>query len=122
MANEITVNSGINIQKGNLSFQLPLNTITADLTGTRVIRNVQNVGTTFEALAVNDVATAGWAYFRNLSTTNFVEIGVEVSATFYPLIRLNAGETAGPIRLSVLTARLRANTAAVDVDCLIAEA
>lgn len=122
MANEITMTSGLSVQKGNLNFQVPLNSVSVDLTGTRVIRNVQAVGTAYEAIVTGDLATAGVAYFRNLDTVNYVELGVEVSAAFYPLVRLNAGETAGPFRLSQLAFHARANTAAVNVDVMICEA
>jgi hypothetical protein len=122
MANEITMASGLTVQKGSLNFQIPLNSVQVDLTGSRVIRNVQAVGTSYEAIVVGDLASAGVAYFRNLDTTNYVEIGVEVSAAFYALVRLNAGETAGPFRLSTLTIFARANTAAVNLDTMICEA
>ncbi|GIV51889.1 MAG: hypothetical protein KatS3mg038_2410 [Candidatus Kapaibacterium sp.] len=41
-----------------------------------------------------DVTTPGYAYLKNLDTVNYVQIGVVVSAVFYPLMRLNAGEAA----------------------------
>jgi hypothetical protein len=122
MANEITLFSGISAAKGNLNVQIPLETISVDLAGNRFVRNVQNVGTTFEALVVNDVSTAGQARFKNLDATNYVELGVDVSGTFYPVVRIDAGKTAGPFRLSTLTLHVRANTAAVNLECLVFEA
>lgn len=122
MANEITITSGIQILKGSLSHSVNTQTVQADLAGVRVNRTTQAIGTTYEAYAAGDIATAGWAYFKNLDATNYVELGVQVSAAFYPLVRIDPGKTAGPFRLSILTFYLRANTAAVNVDCMVAEA
>lgn len=82
---------------------------------------VQTIGTTYEALTVGaDVATAGWAFFRNLDATNFVEIGLEVSSAFQTLMKLMPGECALlPLATKALYAR--ANTAAVKLDFTILE-
>jgi hypothetical protein len=122
MANEITLTSGIQALKGSAFIGINLQTKQADWTGTRFIRNVQAIGTSHEAIVVGDVATAGYAYFTNIDATNYVEIGVEVAATFYPLVRIDAGKTAGPFKLSTLTIFGRANTAAVNLDLTILEA
>ena len=121
MADEITIYSGITITKSNLSRQINPATISADLAGSRVLQNSQAVGTTHEALEVADLASAGWASFKNLDATNFVQIGVEVAATFYPVAKLLPGEVA-TMRLSTLTLFAKADTSAVNLDCLISEA
>ena len=66
------------------------------------------------ALTLGNVATNGWAWFGNLSTTtNWVEIGIQESGTFYPLLRINAGEYV-PVRLAQgITPYARANSSAV---------
>lgn len=122
MANEITISSGLQAIKSNANITINLQTKQADWTGTRFIRNVQAIGTSHEAITVSDVSTAGYAYFTNLDATNYVELGVDVSSTFYPLVRIDAGKTAGPFRLSTLTFYGRANTAAVNLDLTILEA
>jgi hypothetical protein len=121
MANEITVTSGLQIIKGSLSQSANTSSFQANLTGVRVNRTTQAVATTHEAFAAGDLATAGVARFTNLDTTNYVEIGVDVGGTFYPLMKILAGET-WQTRLSILTFYLRANTAAVNVDCMVSEA
>jgi len=93
MANEITVTSGIQIVKGNLSNTVNPESFQATLAGVRVNRTTQSVGTAYEAYAAGDLASAGMARFKNLDTVNFVEIGVEVTGAFYPLIKLLAGES-----------------------------
>lgn len=47
---------------------------TVDLSGSRYIRNVQNVGTSQEALELGEIATPGYGIFHNLSTANPVFI------------------------------------------------
>jgi hypothetical protein len=121
MANEITFSSGIQVVKGNLNQVINLESGQADFAGTRVNRTTQSVGTSHEAFSAGDLASAGWARFKNLDATNYVEVGVDVSSTFYPLVRINAGQVA-MFRLSTLTFHLRANTAAVNVECFVAEA
>ena len=121
MANEITISGGIQIIKGSLNHSVNQTTFQANLAGVRVNRTTQLVGTTHEAYVAGDLATAGVARFLNLDTTNYVEIGVDVAATFYPLVRILPGESYS-MRLSILTFYLRANTAAVNVDCLVSEA
>lgn len=121
MANEINYFGSLSVSKGNLSFRIDGANATADLAGVRVNRTVQNIGTTYEAIAVGDLATVGFAFFKNLDATNYVEVGGENSATFVPVLRLLPGETAGPVRLSVAP-HARANTAAVNLDVTICEA
>jgi hypothetical protein len=122
MANEITLTTGIQILKANLVGGVDQRTYQVDMAGTRFIRNVQAVGTTYEAIVTGDLASAGVATFRNLDATNYIEIGLEVSAAFQPMLRLNSGESFGPVRLSTLNIFARANTAAVNLDSFIAEA
>lgn len=122
MANEITITSGLQIIKGSLRSIIGPTSVTADLTGSRLIRNVQAVGTTHEALVVGDLASAGYCTITNLDTTNYAELGVDVSGTFYGVVRVDAGKVAGPFKLSSLTRHVRANTAAVNLDITIAEA
>jgi len=66
-----------------------------------------------EALVLTDLTTNGVAMFRNRDAANFVQIGVDVAATFYPLVRINAGES-WPFRLSQgITPYAQADTGAV---------
>jgi hypothetical protein len=122
MANEINYFGFLSVAKGNLSERVDAVNLQADLAGSRRIRNTQIIGTTYEAIALGDLASVGFAMFRNLDTTNYVEIGGEQGANFVPVLRLNPGETAGPLRLASTSVFGRANTAAVNLDCTIFEA
>jgi hypothetical protein len=120
MASEIQVISRLNVTKGNLSLDRFI-TINADMSGTHASFIVQNIGTSYEALSIgSDVAASGYAFIRNYDSTNYVEIGRVVSSTFYPAIKLKAGETA----LFRIGGALfgQANTAACDVEITVLEA
>ena len=117
MANEIVVTTALTLTNGDLdSMTIPARTqqITqATAVPTRVGGN-QTIGfAAHEALVLTDLTTNGVAYFRNRAPANFVQIGVDVAATFYPLVRLNAGE-AWVFRLSQgITPYAQADTGAV---------
>jgi hypothetical protein len=69
-----------------------------------------------------EIATAGYAFFRNLDATNYVEIGVEVSGDVLPAAQAQArrGRTLPPV--STTTFFARAHTAAVNLEmCLLAD-
>ncbi len=61
---------------------------------------------------MQDVSTLGVALFRNLDATNYVEVGIDVAAAFYPFVKLLPGE-AWPMRMGTLAPYAKANTAAV---------
>ena len=121
MAQEINVSVSLSATKGYLSESV-VTAVNPDMAGTRSFANVQAIGTTHEVLVVNaDIATAGWAYFRNLDATNYVELGVVVAATFYPFAKLKAG-VPQLIHLSSTAIYAKANTAACDLKYIILEA
>lgn len=81
--------------------------------------NVQTIGfAAHEALAMGDVAAAGYAFFRNLDATNFVLIGTDAAGTFHPFAKLKKGE-AGVIRLGTNAPYAKADTGAVNLYCKI---
>jgi hypothetical protein len=122
VADEISVSGKVRVAKGFIELERKVN-FTADMAGTHYSQNAQTIGfAAHEALEIStDVATAGVSYLKNLDATNYVEIGVVVSATFYPVIRLLPGESY-PVRFSVLTLYAKAHTAAVVLEHLIVEA
>lgn len=79
-------------------------------------------GTTGEALVLQDVSSLGWARFENLDTANYVEIGIQVAGTFYPFIKLLAGEYNFMRLSSAIAPYARANTASVQLDYEIFQA
>jgi hypothetical protein len=122
MANEITITNGIRIEKGNLRVQRDVLTTNRDLTGGRVQFSVQNIAVTATNIDTGDLTTAGWAMFRNLNATHFVDVGpLDGSNNLVSFIRLRPGDRHGPVRLQSLTLAAIANTASVDLEVLIAE-
>jgi len=103
MANEITISQRLQITKDNLQFLFAPDTKTADLASVASAGGNQLITGTAEALDLNaDVTANGVAYFKNLSTTIPVEIGISAytqttggpaATEMISLVRLNAGES-----------------------------
>jgi hypothetical protein len=117
MANEITLNLKIAVEKTFLVHSESPGTISVDLTGTTAIGGSATVTTTATALAMGSVTSTGYAYFRNTGPTNFVEIGTG-TGTFVPFLKLKAGEAA-ICRLATNAPTARANTASVSLQYYI---
>lgn len=126
MANEIQYTWSLTVSKKSSNIPLVLNYgvsgKTATMTGTHVHDTVQDIGTTHEAMVIPaDVGTKGWGYLVNLDTTNYVEVGVDVAATFYPVVRVDA-DSEQPIRWAEgATLYARANTATVKLRFVVIE-
>jgi hypothetical protein len=115
MANEITYQFQTLLGNGDLSDSFASNSQAADQSSALLIRNVQNIGTSDEALALGDVTTPGWCVFQNLDDTNFVEIGV---GSFTAFLKLKPGELC-LCRLGTTAPRAQADTAAIDLFYII---
>jgi hypothetical protein len=115
MANEITYQFQTLLSNGDLSDSYASNSQSADQASALLIRNVQNIGTTDEALALGDVVTPGVCVFQNLDDTNYVEIGV---GSFTAFLKLKATEQF-MCRLGTTAPRAKANTAAIDLFYII---
>ena len=94
MASEITVDARLMAESGYFASDRRVAGLAVDMAGTGVEEHVQSVGfAAHEQIAINaDIGTVGWAFFRNLDDTNYVEIGLDVGATFYPFAKLGPGE------------------------------
>ena len=119
MASEINYNAQINIRKGNLLENFNPGSITIDLAselGDGGVQLISHSGGAAEgeAFGVADVTNGGIYFFRNLDDTNYVEIGIQVSSTFYPFMKLLAGEYAIG-RIGTAAPFGRANTGNVNV-------
>lgn len=120
MANEITVTLNLNVQNPSTGRGFAQSTRrSGQFTQNAVGVNDQTVSvpTTAAGTAYTfaNLTTYGVLFIENLDDTNFVELGVQVAGTFYPLVRVNPGEFQY-FRLSHgISLYLRADTAAVDV-------
>ena len=94
MANELVISTlTINFDKsGSPSIEAVPAALSITVSGAQLMDNVQNIGTSEEAILLGDVATGGYWFVQNLDSTNFVELRSGTGATDF--IRLNAGEWA----------------------------
>lgn len=119
MANELNINFTMAYSKGESRLTIPGKQMLVDVSSQVRASNTQTIGTTHEALGMGDVASAGAAYFLNTDATNYVDIGVDVSATFYGLIRLMPGDFAFIPRMATNAPYAKANTSSVNLEYII---
>ena len=122
MANEIQITTRLKLSKGGATLDRNGGTVNATMAGDAYTCGVQQIGTgAHEALSLSaDIGTAGWAYFKNLDATNYVEIGIDSTGTFVPFARLKAGE-ACVLRLATNAPYAKANTGAVNLEYAVIE-
>lgn len=124
MANEIIVSHSLRVRSGIAPYNTDYFRQEMNKSWTQSANGCcsghPSIGTaSHEALPVVDVGTAGWAFFKNLDSTNYVEIGTDATGTFVPFLKLLAGESSGPIRLATSAPYAKANTAAVKLEYAI---
>jgi len=117
MADEITVNLSLSAKKGYLNFKEQTGNFLVTMNGTTGAGGIQTIGTTGELLGVTDVASAGYAFFRNTSTTINVDIGTGTT-TFVAFLKLKPGETA-VCRLGTNAPSAKAASSTVDLQYMI---
>lgn len=125
MADEGRVTIQLNITKGtNSEFNYSRNASDQfDVTGTNMSGGVQTIGVTHEAVAISaDIASLGYAFFRNLSTAQSIDIGREISAAFEAFITLLPGEVCCLRLKSSITLYAKASaTAGADLEYFVME-
>jgi len=116
MANEVQYQFQVLLNNGKLKDQYASSSTSANQTTAALVRNVQAVTNSApaQALDLGSVATSGFAVFQNLDATNYVDFGVYTGGTFYPFMRLKAGES-GMLRLSTNPPYALANGGTVSV-------
>lgn len=118
MANEIQVTTKLAVSKGFLVHAENPGIIQVNMTGTTAAGGAQDIGTTGETITVTDVGTAGYAYFRNTSSTEFVELGTGTAGSFVAFAKLKAGECC-ILRLGTNSPTARAQTSSVKLQFYI---
>lgn len=79
------------------------------------------VPTSDTALTIGDITTLGYAFFKNLDTTNYIKIGPTSGGAIIPMLRLKAGQS-GILPLEPgITVRAQANTATVRLQVKVFE-
>ena len=120
MANELSVTMGWATDKTSRIRNVPVLTTRYDLSSALVTEGVQSIGfAAHEAIVLGDVTTVGFAYFHNMDATNYVEIGIDVAASFHATIRLYPGQKCSTFLAAAPYAQ--AAVAAVLLDYVILE-
>lgn len=114
MAGTYTYNVNVNLVNGTYTYNFaPNGNITQNNLG--AVSQVVSIPTTPTTISTTGLTTAGYCFVQSLDATNYVQIGTTVSGTFYPIIKIEAGEFA-VFRLDPsVTLQMKANTAAVEV-------
>lgn len=126
MADEFTLTFQILLSNGDLRDNFASSSFSADQSSAKLVRNVQDIGTTREALALGNVVTPGWCVFQNLDDTNFIEVGVEGfidgvgTVGFISFLKLKPGEKC-MCRISTAAPFAKADTASVELFYVIYE-
>lgn len=119
-ANEITTTGSISFAKGNVAaVSRALANLSVTVSGSKYVSGVQNIGTSEEAISLGDLGTPGWAWFKNLDGTNYIEIRPNTGVA--DLIKLKPGEFALFRITSDAVPYAIANTAACNLEKIIFE-
>lgn len=121
MANEITLNVSMAVVNAKLKASFAPGTLQVTQAAVGGHFPIISVGTSDEAIDDGDVGTLGYVAFRNLDSTNYVDIGPDSGGAIVPMIRLEAGDVAIMRVKPGITMRAQANTAAVKLQMFLLE-
>jgi hypothetical protein len=92
MANSIRTTLKIEYFEGNsIARSIPNRPVRVETTSDVLSDNTQLVGTTHEQVVVGDVTDNAFMVVQNLHATALVQIGLDVSTVFTPLVDIPAG-------------------------------
>lgn len=96
MSQEFTIGASIAYQDDEGSDVLAaVSDLVATISTKKFIHNKIEVGTSEEALPLGEVATLGWAFFKNLDETNYLELR-SATGSGNDIIKIGPGLSAGP--------------------------
>lgn len=116
MANEISVGMNLRLRNGNADESFSVAGLQFDQAAQQSVGAILQIGTAVETIALGDVASAGYAAFRNLSTatsgTAYIAIGHYDGTTMHGVIHLRRGQPAvAPLRPTITLAAQAHGTA-----------
>lgn len=114
MAGTITLSSQCSIVNGNFTDDInfgPLEIVQTAIGGGNP--GIVDIGTSEEDIALGDIATPRWTFFKNLDTTNYFEVGPKSGGAMVVFARLGPGEGTWIPLAAGVTLRAKANTATV---------
>lgn len=122
MADEITLNSRLQLNNGTLDVDFRPGSITVDQATAGLSDQVLSIGTSEEDISFGDVATEGVCVLYNLDATNYVDWGVK-DTTMKAIGRLKPSHIPAIFNMKAGTIlRMQANTAACKVRIIMFEA
>jgi len=92
MADELTVSVSLRFVKSNVTKSHSTGRVKVDVAGTKITDHIQEIGTSEEAIVLNEAAAGGYVFLENLNATNFIEIRPGTGAA--DLIKLLPGDVA----------------------------
>jgi hypothetical protein len=114
MADELTINIQAIMRLNGIQELVSPGQLLVDASAFGISPTVQNIGTSSETVDQTGVGTAGYAFFQNQDTTNFIKIGPD-STGIVDFIKLLPGEYCLlPLKPSVVIKAI-ADTAACDL-------
>jgi hypothetical protein len=123
MADEISISGAMTYRKTpGRTYSVTETAATFNVTGRKAIQAEQAIGTAAggEAIGLGDLASLGRAFFKNLDSTNYLEILDAVSGT--AILKLKAGEwSLFRFGSGVTAPAAQANTGACNLEYLIVE-
>jgi hypothetical protein len=115
MANELRFTGATSLVNGSLTDTTPLETLLVTQSLGALLSKVVSVTTSESDLTTAEITTLGWAFLRNLDSTNYVQYGPKSGGAMVAMGRLKAGEWA-LLRLEPgITLRWKADTATCQV-------
>jgi hypothetical protein len=115
MSGTINLSGAVRVTNGSFVDAFAPSPVSLTETNSGVTGGSQSIPTTAggTVITIGSLTAYGYAAFQNLDATNYVSIGVQVAATFYPVLRLMPGEFAICRLEPAITFYARANTASV---------
>lgn len=93
MSNEITVGLRAETRNGALISAFAPAAFRADQATALEDAGTQTIGLAHEAIVYGDVVSRGLTGITNLSSTDFVEVGIDVAGTFYGVHQIPPGKS-----------------------------
>jgi hypothetical protein len=118
MTEEIRAHGLLEFDDGQTKVSLDHGPFRPTSTNKQVVKHVQNIGTSEEAIDIGELTMPGLVAFFNKDATNYVDIYLASGDT--NSIRIKALESAGPVRLTAQP-YAKANTATINLEYMIVE-
>jgi len=114
VANEIKTTTSFKVAKGTYKEDLSLS-VNTDFSQYEAATGIKSIGTTATAIPIDNLSQAGECVFKNLDSSTGVQIGHKITGTFYPFLRLEAGEFLKARIATEVEPYARADTTTVDL-------